>query len=448
MTPFPISDRSPVTHPGPLPSDADVVVIGGGIIGLMTAWECAKRGLRAVVVEKGRVAGEQSSRNWGRIRQQNRDPAELPIMIESIALWRQLAAEVGEDLGLRQSGTMYLAEKAREVDDYEAWLPHAKAHDLDTRILSGAEVARMLPDAARRWKGGMFTASDMRAEPWIAVPALARAAVRAGVTIVENCAARMIDVAAGRVAGVVTEQGRITASAVVVAGGAWSALLLRRHGISIPQLSVRATVVATAPMAPVFDSATSDTIAWRRRDDGGYTLAPDVFRELYIGPDAFRAIPHYLRPLLADPFGTVFRPGAPRSFPDAWTTPRRWSADGPSPFEAMRVLNPAPNARKVAQLARDFSAIFPRLGPTTIRTAWAGMIDTLPDNVPIIDGAETLPGLTIATGMCGHGFGIGPGFGRIAAALVMGDAPGHDIGRFRLGRFSGGLNFGKAIKGS
>ncbi len=438
MTPFPISAQSPVEHPGPLPPQADVVVIGGGIIGVMTAWECAKRGLRAVVVEKGRVAGEQSSRNWGRIRQQNRDPAELPIMIESISLWRQLATEVGEDLGLRQSGSMYLAEKASEVAGYEAWLPHAKAHDLDTRLLSRAEVAEMLPDAAVRWKGGMFTASDMRAEPWVAVPILARAAVRAGVTIVENCAARLIDVAAGRVAGVVTEQGRVSAPSVVVAGGAWSALLLRRHGISIPQLSVRATVVATAPMAPVFDSAKSNTIAWRRRDDGGYTLAPDTFHELYIGPDAFRAVPHYARPLMGDPLGTAFRPTAPRGYPDAWTTSRRWSADGPSPFEAMRVLNPAPNARKVAELARDFSAIFPGIGPTAIRTAWAGMIDTLPDVVPVVDRAETLPGLTVATGMCGHGFGIGPGFGRIAAALVAGDTPGHDISRFRLSRFSDG----------
>ncbi len=448
MSAFPISDQSPIEHPGPLPATADVIVIGGGIIGVMTAWECAKRGLRAVLVEKGRVAGEQSSRNWGWIRQQGRDPAELPIMVEANAIWRQLAAEIGEDLGLRQSGALYLAEKDSEVAGFAGWLPLARAHDLDTRLLTSAEVAQMLPDAGVTWRGGLWTASDMQAEPSIAVPALARAAVRAGVTIVENCAARLIDIAAGRVAGAITEQGRVAAPAVVVAGGAWSSLLLRRHGVSIPQLSVRATVAATAPMADVFaGGASCNTIAWRRRSDGGYTIAPDAFHELYIGPDAFRALPHYARPLSADPLGTKFRPIAPRGYPDSWTTPRCWSGDGPSPFEAMRILNPAPHPHKVAELARDFSTTFPGLGPTTIKTAWAGMIDTLPDVVPVVDRAEPLPGLTIATGMCGHGFGIAPAFGRIVAALVAGDTPGHDISRFRVSRFSDGsrLNIAKGL---
>ena len=79
--PFPISESSPVEHTAELPATADLVVIGGGVIGVMTAWFAAQKGLRAVVLEKGRVAGEQSSRNWGWIRQQGRDPAELPVMI-------------------------------------------------------------------------------------------------------------------------------------------------------------------------------------------------------------------------------------------------------------------------------------------------------------------------------------------------------------------------------
>ena len=80
--------------------------IGGGVIGVMTAWHLAERGLRVTLCEKGRIAGEQSSRNWGWIRQQGRDLDELPIMIESLRHWKSLAQEFGEALGFRQEGIM------------------------------------------------------------------------------------------------------------------------------------------------------------------------------------------------------------------------------------------------------------------------------------------------------------------------------------------------------
>ena len=119
MTGFPISEASPVGHDGTLPARADVVVIGGGIIGVMSAWFLAKRGLSVVLLEKGRIAGEQSSRNWGWIRQQGRDPAELPIMIEARRIWKGLEAECGEDLGLRQGGVLYLARDAAELAKFD-----------------------------------------------------------------------------------------------------------------------------------------------------------------------------------------------------------------------------------------------------------------------------------------------------------------------------------------
>jgi glycine/D-amino acid oxidase-like deaminating enzyme len=436
---FPISTASPVAHPGPPPAEADVVIVGGGVIGVMTAWHLARAGLRAVVIEKGRVAGEQSSRNWGWIRAQGRDPAEIPIVVEAAAQWRELAATIGEDIGLRQTGVAYLAKDAAAIAGYEAWLPHARANGVRSRILSAAEVAALMPEARWRWAGGLWTETDMRAEPWVAVPALARAAVREGAQIVENCAVRALDVAGGRIAGVVTEAGRIRAPAVVVAGGAWSSLLLRRHGIAIPQLSVRSTVVATEPGPEVFAGQAADKrLAWRRRQDGGYSLAPGGASEIYVGPDAVRALPKYLPQLIKDPTGTKLHPAAPRDFPDGWTTPRRWDADKASPFEAMRVLNPAPNMVRVNRMLADFAETFPGHGPVRARVAWAGMIDTMPDIVPVVDHAAALPGLVIATGMSGHGFGIGPAFGRIVAALVQGLPVGHDITRFRLSRFRDG----------
>lgn len=444
---FPIRADQPAAFTGPLPAAADVVVIGGGVIGVMTAWFLAKRGVRVVLCEKGRIAGEQSSRNWGWVRQQGRDPDELPIMIEALSIWKGLEAEAGADLGFRQTGVLYVAGDAAALARYEAWLVHARAHGLDTRMLSQTELGARLPNAAG-WTGGLWTASDARAEPWVAVPRLAAALAPRGVAIREDCAVRALDLAGGRIAGVVTEAGRIRADRVVLAGGAWSALLARAHGVILPQLSVRATVSATVELPEFFSGAVSDRkFAIRRRADGGYTLAPGHFHEFFIGPDAFRHLWPFRAQIRADLSGTRFLPAAPRHYPDAWGTPRRWSADAESPFERMRVLDPAPNRAEVERLRTRFAAAFPQIGKPAIRTAWAGMIDTMPDVVPVIDHVAQLPGLTIATGMSGHGFGIGPGVGRVVANLVEGRAVGHDLRRFRLSRFTDGspIDLGPAL---
>jgi glycine/D-amino acid oxidase-like deaminating enzyme len=435
----PITAATPPEHADPPPARVRVVVIGGGVIGVMAAWHLARRGLSVALCEKGVVAGEQSSRNWGWIRQQGRDPAELPIMIESSRMWDDLPAQAGADLGFRRTGVLYLARSEKDQAAHERWMEHARAHQLDTRLLTAQQVADMIPLAtAGKWIGGLWTASDGRAEPALAVPALARALARSGATVHEHCAVRALDITAGRVAGVVTERGRIACDAVVLAGGAWSSLLARAHGVEIPQLSVRATVAATEPLPEIFAGNAADSdFAFRRRLDGGYTIAAGGFHELFLGPDAFRRFGKFVPQLRADPFGTRCLPAAPRGYPDGWFTPRRWSPDAPSPFEAMRVLDPRPNRGAVDRTRRRFAAAFPQLGLPAIRTAWAGMIDTMPDIVPVVDHAP-LPGLVIATGMSGHGFGIGPGIGRVVADLVTGRAPGHDLTRFRFGRFTDG----------
>jgi glycine/D-amino acid oxidase-like deaminating enzyme len=433
---FPITLESPIRFPGPLPDSADVVVLGGGIIGVMTAYYLAQAGQKVVLCEKGRIAAEQSSRNWGWIRQQGRDKDELPIVVESLRLWQGFAQHFGDALGFSQSGVIYLANTDAALEEYEAFLPHAQANGVDTRMLARCEIAAQLGTSAA-WKGAMFTPSDARAEPWAAVPLLAGLAAGAGAVLVENCAIRRLDIQAGAIAGVETEQGQIRAARVVVAGGAWSRLFLAVHGVAIPQLSVLASVAQSEPMPEIFPGGATDShFAFRRRMDGGYTLAPGAEHDFHIGPDAFRSFARYLPVLKQDFRSTHFRPMAPKGFPDAWGTPRDWG-DGPSPFEAMRILNPAPNMASLSRVQDRFAEAFPALGRPRIKTAWAGMIDTMPDVVPVVDHAP-IPGLTIATGMSGHGFGIGPGMGRVLADLVMGRATGHDLTRFRLSRFSDG----------
>lgn len=448
MTAQPISIATPISYPGPPPAAVDVAVIGGGVVGVTTALYLARAGLKVTLLEKGRIAGEQSSRNWGWIRQQGRDSAELPLMVEARRLWQELAAESPVDFGLRETGVAYLARDRKDLARYAAWLPLAQANGVDSRLLDATEMRARLPGLEGPVAGGLLTPSDARAEPWLAVPALAALAARAGVRIVEECAVRTLEIAAGRVSGVITEEGPVRAESVVLAGGAWSRLFLRRHGVDLPQLSVRESVLATGPMPQITEGAVSlGKLALRRRTDGGYTLSPSGASRLYVGPDAFRALPAYLPQLRAAPFAQTYHPKAPRGFPDAWGTRRTWDPDQASPFEAQRVLNPAPDGRLLRRLVRRFARAFPEMPPVAPRATWAGMIDTMPDVLPVVDHCAALPGLVIGTGMSGHGFGIGPSIGRALAALATGERPGHDLSRFSAARFGPGqrITLGDAL---
>src|SRR5215470_6587626 len=199
----------PVRSDEALPERADVVIVGGGIIGTSTALFLAQKGIRAVLCEKGHIAGEQSSRNWGWCRKMGRDPRELPLIIESLRLWQGMNQMVEAETGFRQAGIMYLAQTQPELAQLEAWLEHARQYQLDTRILSRAEAAGLMPGLTGDWTGGLYTASDGKAEPQRAAPAIAQSARRNGAAIVTQCAVRGIETQGGRIAAGTTERGRI-----------------------------------------------------------------------------------------------------------------------------------------------------------------------------------------------------------------------------------------------
>lgn len=192
-------------------------------------------------------------------------------------------------------------------------------------------------------------------------------------------------------------------------------------------------------MPEIYAGAAADEhIAFRRRQDGGYTLAPGGSNLLYLGPDAFRHATKYLPALMANPLGTRYFPYAPSGYPDSWSIPRDWTPDSRSPFEGMRVLNPAAERSGLRSVERNFRRLFPQFKTVRLKAGWGGMIDAMPDVVPVVDHARAVVGLFVATGMSGHGFGIGPGIGRVVSDLIQGNASGHDLSRFRLSRFYDG----------
>lgn len=436
-----ITEQSPLAFSDPLPAQADVVVIGAGVAGTAAAYFLAEKGVKVLLCEKGRVAGEQSSRNWGWVRQQGRDWAELPVMMEANRIWRGLAEKTGEaDLAFTPSGCLYVSDSAAGLAKYECWHELAKRHQLDTGMLTAAEVAARVPGLQGRCVGGMVTESDGRAEPSVAVPALARAARARGAAVIEDCAVRCLDLEAGRVAGVVTERGRVRCARVLLAGGAWSNAFAANAGVDLPQLAVRSTAARTeaAPAAPYEGNIATPGLAIRRRADGGYTVATGDLAEHYVSPASFRYFTKFIELLKISAKDVRLRPAAPKGDPGAWGRPRRWTAEDVSPFERRRVLNPAPSAAVVRRIRDRLPARFPTLKGVKLAEAWAGMIDVTPDAVPTLGEDERIKGFYIATGLSGHGFGIGPAIGRVMADLMQGRDPGHDLTRFRPTRFFDG----------
>jgi len=441
---FLFNDQSPIAFRDELPNEVDVAIIGGGIIGVTTAYFLAKRGRSVLICEKGRVAGEQSSRNWGWVRVNGRDEAETPIAVESLRHWEEFGAALGADIGFERRGIVELAETDGEMEFCENWIRIAKENGLDTRLLSSGEIGTVFPGAQGHWKGAMFTPSDGRAEPFTAVPAIARAARSVGVSIREACAVRILEIRNGRVSGIVTEAGAIKAGAVLCAAGAWSNVFLANIGIDLPQLAVRGTAARTTPTQSVFDGAAgAKDIFIRRRKDGGYTVASAITEHL-VGANSFRYGTRFL-PALKSASELKFELGSdPTQTP---FPPKRWSGDENSPFEKTRVLNPAPSARVARAMRANLRRRIPALNDVQFTECWAGMIDAMPDVVPVMDAAPNLPGLYIATGFSGHGFGIGPAAGVIMADMIDGKLARYDLSRFRYYRFFDGsiMNPGPGI---
>lgn len=438
MSGYPFSLNTPRTYQDALPDACDLLIIGGGVIGVTAAIFAADHGLKVVLCEKGRIAGEQSSRNWGWVRQQGRDLGELPISMESRRHWEAFSAELGGDrLGLRWTGILGAAAREEDLAQYETWLGHAKLFGVDSRMVSATEIKALVPGTKAAYLGGLLTPSDGRAEPWVAVPALAELAKRRGVIMREGCAVRGLETTAGHVTGAQTEAGVIRAEQVLVAAGAWSRLFLGAHGVAIPQLAVLNSVQLIEPVEGIFTGGMwGPKYCLRTRADGAIVLTPGSEFDSFVGPHSVASMREYWPALKARWRSVRLRPMAPRGYPDAWTTPRHWT--GTSPFEAMRMLSPAPNVARLAKARAAFAEDFPQAGPVRLRATWGGMIDTMPDVVPIVDHLPSLPGVILATGMCGHGFGIGPGFGRILGDMAAGKPAGHDMSRFRFARFSDG----------
>jgi glycine/D-amino acid oxidase-like deaminating enzyme len=418
-------------------ADADVVVIGAGIVGCASAYYLARRGLRVTVVERGPVAGEQSRKNWGFVRQQGRDPLEVPLVMEANRIWRGLERELHADIDWIPGGNLGLAADEARMARFEAWLPVAREFGLDTRLLGPRDVGSIVPGLGGTWVGGMHTPGDGHADPEKTTDAFARAAAAHGAAIHLSCGVRGIATRAGAARGVVTERGEIRAPWVVCAAGAWSSRLLRPLGLDLPQRWVRGTVARTTVAPPVTPCAVwAPRVAFRQLWDGSFNIAAGGTLDHDVTLESLHQVRFFLPGYWKNKAMFRFHVGRPLLRSLAGALPR--SAARREPLVWDRGIEPVPNRAKVRRSLAELHRVVPWLPRLGIARSWAGYIDATPDLVPVLGEVPGLGGLVLATGFSGHGFAMGPIAGRLVSELIADGKTSLDITPFRFSRFAEG----------
>jgi glycine/D-amino acid oxidase-like deaminating enzyme len=394
-----------------------------------------------VVVERAAVPGEQSRKNWGFVRQQGRDPLEVPLMMEANRIWRGLERELGADIEWVQGGNLALAADEARMARFEAWLPIAREFGLETRLVRPRDLAGVVPGLGGEWVGGMHTPGDGHADPEKTTDAFARAASAQGAAIHLRCAVQGVITRAGVVGGVVTARGEIRAPWVVCAAGAWSSRLARTLGLALPQRWVRGTVARTTPAPPVTACAVwGPGVAFRQRRDGSFTIAAGGALDHDVTLDSLRQLRFFLPNFWKNKAMFRFHVGRPLVRSLAGLVPG--SAARRAPLVWDRALEPPPNPAKVRRSLTELGRVLPSLPPLGIARSWAGIIDAAPDLVPVLGEAPGPRGFVLATGFSGHGFAMGPIAGRLVAELIVDGKTSLDISGFRFSRFAEG-NLGK-----
>ncbi|MCW2976962.1 MAG: FAD-dependent oxidoreductase [Actinomycetia bacterium] len=407
---------------------ADVVVVGGGIAGSAAAWELARQGAEVVLVEKGDVADEQSGRNLGFVRQQLRDPVELPLMIASIDRWTRLSDDLEAEIEWVGGGNLALAKDDTVLAAYRTWVDGAKDYNLTSEIINDAEVRALLPGIAGEWAGGLFTPGDGQADPVRTTKAFANAAVREGARLRTQCTAKRVHVQDGRVTGVETSQGFVGARTVVCAAGIWTTRLLATCGVVLPQRVMRSTLTQTNPVERLTDAAVvAGGGTYFRQAASGSLLISDGKAAIDVTPDTFKHMRMFLPMYLAN--RSRFRPRL------------GWQVLSPAVRRRLAAYDlgePEVDQRVVRSSLASLERLFPRLGRLQATRTWAGRIEGTPDALPVIDALRDPQGLIVVTGQSNHGFALGPIFGAVVADLITQGRSSFDLHPFRLSRFAEG----------
>lgn len=420
-----------------MPTEADAVVIGAGIQGCAAAYYLAKRGAKVVVLEKARIAGQQSGRAWGFVRSMERDPAETPLMVAGLKLWQSLEAELEADIEWRQEGNLFLARDEAEMGRYEIGAARDRVFGVDTKVITSKEVSALIPGIVDPGPGALWGPKEGQAEPRKVSPAFARKATELGALFFEGCGAVGVERQAGAVTAVISESGTIRTKIAILAAGASSFRVMKGLGLFLPQQIARFTCSRTNALPPLSNIAFfGHHLGFRQRSDGTLNLADELKVDVDITLDRLHALKWFLPSLWDNRHATTFRVNSVTARDLVHRLP--WRQEALQPWIHDRDPIIPPNMARVRDAVANLGKLFPAAVGVQAVDSWAGNVDLMPDGIPVLGPVADIPGLILATGLTGHGFGMGPIVGKLVSEVALDGKPSFNLQAFRFSRFAEG----------
>lgn len=360
----------------------DVIVIGGGVQGCALAYYLRAEGRTVTVLERRGVGDAGSGRNTGGVRQQGRVRPEIPLAMEALEIWPQLDAELGAPTEYTRRGNLLIGGTDEQLARIESRVARQEGFDLDSRIVERRELEQLLPIVGPTAKVALYCPHDGHANPLLSTLAFAGAARRRGAEILEGTPATGLE----RTAygwRVETARGPLEAEVVVNMAGPGAVDVCNWVGFSLPILNARVQTMVTEPLPPLFDQFVQDWDhkVFTRQTRSGNLLYGDLTEDYVLsdyqvfGADAVRA-------------------------------------------------------------SRKAITAFPAFADLTVIRTWGGVLDVSIDQMPIVGEAPGLPGLFVAAGSSGHGFGTAPAVGRRMAQWIASGRRPDVLEPFGMERFS------------
>jgi sarcosine oxidase subunit beta len=364
----------------------DIVIVGGGVTGASIAWHLARRGARVTLVEERGIAAAASGASAGGVRQQGRDPREMPLAIAAIARWTELERELEADLHYHREGHLVVYEREEDLPIAQMRLAEQRALGLEIEFVEGADLRELCPGLAPHIVGGTYTPSDGHADPVATTRAFARAAQREGADLRLGVRVTGAQCEGDRITGIETSEGLLGADHVVLAAGAWTRDLVAPLGVDLPIEPAGLQMILGRPM-------------------------PNRLRQVVQAHDQ----PLSLKQLRD---GKYFIGGGWPGDIDMTTgvgTARPESIDGS---------------------LRTATGIYPAIAEMEIERSWVGVEGIALDEIPVIDRLPGYDGCTVAAGFSGHGFALSPISGQLVAEWVLDGNPSLSLDAFSAGRFA------------
>jgi len=371
-----------------MPTKADAVIIGGGVMGCAIAYNLAKEGLKPVVIEKSDIGGEASGSNGGGVRQSARNLKEMPLAIESIRMYGQLHDELGMDVEYVREGNLRLCTSEEELEIMRQSIENQKTTGLELEMLDRKQVLDINPYVGEKVIGASFCLTDGHVNPFLVTYAYFLKAKSLGARFYTHEEVREIRLQKGKIAAIVTDKNTFETDLVIDAAGTAGRKVANMVGLDFPMRPLFSEAMITEPYPALFKQMIGHA---KGLFYGRQTVHGPFFWGGFVGTEEF-----------------IYREGKP----------------------SFHYIGPA-----ISQLVIDF---FPVLKDVHVIRMWSGLIAQMSDGIPVLGFAQEVPGFILATGFSGHGFGLAPVIGRLISELIMDCTTSISISDFCYGRFSQG----------